>query len=205
VLNLIQIHKLIPHDGYDLFSAKFPKTVFHPPVDILNDRLKSIKLIIFDVDGVLTDGRIIFAGNHLEIKSFDVRDGHGTKLAIRSGLEIALVTGRKSDVVTRRAADLGIERLFQGIWDKKPVMEKLAQDLNVKFQEIAVVGDDVVDIPMLRLAGLAVTTPEAPLEVKKEGHYVTTHPGGWGAAREVIEMILKAQDKWNSVMARYYQ
>ncbi|MCX5872093.1 MAG: HAD-IIIA family hydrolase [Deltaproteobacteria bacterium] len=168
-------------------------------------RLKSIKLIIFDVDGVLTDGRIVFAGNDLEIKSFNVRDGHGIKLALKSGLNIALVTGRTSDVVTRRAVDLGVERVFQGIWDKKPVMEQLLSELKLESREVAVVGDDVVDIPMLRLAGLAVTVPEAPIEVRKEAHYVTNHAGGSGAARELIEMILKAQDKWSQVMARYNQ
>ena len=205
VLNLIEIHKLIPHDLPGSRSPELTKTDVATPSVTLNDRLKSIRLIIFDVDGVLTDGRIIFGGADLEIKSFDVRDGHGIKLAIRSGLEIALVTGRESDVVTRRATDLGISRLFQGIWDKKPIFEKLAKELNVQNHEIAVIGDDVVDIPMLRLAGLAATTLEAPLEVRKEAHYVTKHPGGRGAARELIEMILKAQDKWRLVMERYYQ
>jgi 2-dehydro-3-deoxyphosphooctonate aldolase (KDO 8-P synthase) len=205
VLNLIEIHKLIPHDHPGSRSPELTKTDAATPSVTLNDRLKSIRLIIFDVDGVLTDGRIIFGGADLEIKSFDVRDGHGIKLAIRSGLEIALVTGRESDVVTRRAADLGISRLFQGIWNKKPIFEKLAKELNVQNHEIAVIGDDVVDIPMLRLAGLAATTLEAPLEVRKEAHYVTKHPGGRGAARELIEMILKAQDKWRLIMERYYQ
>ncbi|MGC8657816.1 MAG: KdsC family phosphatase [Desulfomonilaceae bacterium] len=167
--------------------------------------MKSIKAVIFDVDGVLTDGSIIFAGKDLEIKSFDVRDGHGIKLALRSGLEIALITGRTSDVVSRRATDLGIQRVFQGIWDKKPVMEQLSKDLNIQYNEIAVIGDDVVDIPMLKLAGLAVTIPEAPLEVRKEADYVTAHSGGRGAARELIELILKAQEKWRLVTQRYYQ
>ncbi len=205
VLNLIEIHRLIPRDRPRSTSPDLTKTNVAPLCPTLRDRLKLIKLIIFDVDGVLTDGRIIFGGADLEIKSFDVRDGHGIKLAIRSGLEIALVTGRKSDVVTRRATDLGISKLFQGIWDKKPIFAELAKELNAQNHEIAVIGDDVVDIPMLRLAGLAVTTPEAPPEVRKEVHYITKHSGGRGAARELIEMILKAQNKWSLVMERYYQ
>lgn len=206
VSNLIQIHRLIPRDEPQFSEPQNEDSSFKTVTsDNMLSRLKSIKLIIFDVDGVLTDGRIVFAGNDLEIKSFDVRDGHGIKLAVRCGLTIALVTGRTSDVVTRRAADIGVERVFQGIWDKKPVMEKLLNELELKSEDVAVVGDDVVDIPMLRVAGLAVTVPEAPLEVRKEAHYVTNHSGGSGAARELIEMILKAQNKWSQVMARYYQ
>ncbi|MGC8602085.1 MAG: KdsC family phosphatase [Desulfomonilaceae bacterium] len=196
---------MVPHDGTNRSNLTFPRKFNGLSSESLTNRLKSIKLIIFDVDGVLTDGKIIFAGNDIEIKSFDVKDGHGIRLAMRSGLEIALVTGRTSDVVTRRALDLNIVRLFQGVWDKKPVMEQLVKDLNLEYNEIAVAGDDIVDIPMLRLAGLAVTTPEAPLEVRKEAHYVTVHSGGRGAARELIEMVLKAQNKWDMLTARYYQ
>ncbi len=206
LLNLIQIHQLIPigePQKIDEFSVESGSLEIQP--DGLLARLKKIKLIIFDVDGVLTDGKIVFCGNELEIKSFHVRDGHGIKLAIRSGLDVALVTGRTSVVVGRRATDLGIDKVFQGIWDKKPIMEKLTRECGLSNEEIAVVGDDVVDIPILRLAGLAVTTPEAPIEVRREAHYVTSLPGGSGAAREVVEMIMKAQDKWEQVMKRYYQ
>ncbi|MFA6223219.1 MAG: 3-deoxy-8-phosphooctulonate synthase [Desulfomonilaceae bacterium] len=206
VLNLVEIHKLIPRSEPGSSSFGLQNQALGPVLaPDLQDRFKLIKLIIFDVDGVLTDGKIVFAGNDLEIKSFHVRDGHGIKLAMRSGLDVALVTGRKSDVVRRRADDLGIERVFQGIWDKRPVFKQLVSELNLKSEEVAVIGDDVVDIPMMRLAGLAATTPEAPVEVRKEAHYVTSHAGGYGAARELIEMILKAQDKWRLVMARYYE
>jgi 2-dehydro-3-deoxyphosphooctonate aldolase (KDO 8-P synthase) len=206
LLNLIQIHRLIPIDKpQQKYNLRFESESLSNQSESLIDRLRKIKLIIFDVDGVLTDGKIVFCGNDLEIKSFHVRDGHGIKLAIRSGLDVALVTGRTSVVVSRRAADLGIEKIFQGIWDKKPVMEKLMLECGLTNEEIAVVGDDVVDIPILRLAGLAVTTPEAPIEVRREVHYVTSLPGGSGAAREIVEMIMKAQDKWAQVMKRYYQ
>lgn len=206
ILNLNQIHSLVPEEqSPHKDDTRIEPESFVAQTGNLVDRLRKIKLIIFDVDGVLTDGKIVFCGNELEIKSFHVRDGHGIKLAIRSGLDVALVTGRTSDVVTRRASDLGIQKVFQGIWDKKPVMEQLIKECGLKNEEVAVVGDDVVDIPILRMAGLAATIPEAPAEVIKEAHYVTTLCGGSGAAREVLEMIMKAQDKWNQVMQRYYQ
>lgn len=170
----------------------------------LEDRLKKIRLIIFDVDGVLTDGRITFGGTDLEIKSFDVRDGHGIKIAMRCGLEIAFVTGRTSTVVARRAEDLGVSKVYQGIWDKKPIMAELMNDLNLQPDQVAVIGDDVVDIPLLRKAGVGFTVPEAPLEVRSEADFVTRHRGGFGAAREMVEVILKAQGKWEDALSRYY-
>jgi YrbI family 3-deoxy-D-manno-octulosonate 8-phosphate phosphatase len=171
----------------------------------LEDRLKKIRLIVFDVDGVLTDGRITFGSGDLEIKSFDVRDGHGIKIARRCGLEIAMVTGRVSEVVPRRAQDLGVELVFQQVYDKRPVLAELIERLNLQPDQVAIIGDDVVDIPLLRRAGAGFTVPEAPEEVRKEAHFVTRHRGGRGAAREMIEMILKAQGKWDGVLARYYE
>lgn len=175
------------------------------PVSPLQDRLGRIKLIILDVDGVLTDGRIIFGSNSLEIKSFDVRDGHGIKLAQRRGLQFALVTGRTSDIVPRRAQDLGIAHVFQQIRDKRPVLKELCTNLSLDADEIAVIGDDVVDIPLFRKAGFSFTVPEAPLEVRREADYVTHHSGGRGAVREMIEVILKVQGKWERALARYYE
>jgi YrbI family 3-deoxy-D-manno-octulosonate 8-phosphate phosphatase len=171
----------------------------------LEDRLKKIRLIIFDVDGVLTDGGIIFGTNKLEIKSFHVRDGHGIKIAKRCGLELAIITGRTSDVVQRRAQDLGVPKVYQGVWDKKPVLEELLKEYALKPEQVAVVGDDVVDIPLFRRVGIGFSVPEAPEEVRREAGYVTRHRGGSGAAREVIEMILKAQGKWDGALARYYE
>ncbi len=140
----------------------------------------------------------------MEIKYFNVRDGHGIKIAKRLGLEIAFVTGRTSDVVSRRAEDLGVDFVYQGIWDKRPVFEDLLEKLGLQASEVAVVGDDVVDIPLFLRAGAAFTVPEAPVEVHEAAHLVTAHPGGKGAAREVVELILKAQGKWDSALARYY-
>jgi YrbI family 3-deoxy-D-manno-octulosonate 8-phosphate phosphatase len=171
----------------------------------MEENLKKIRLIIFDVDGVLTDGGIIFGSGGLEIKSFNVRDGHGIKIAKRCGLEIALVTGRTSEVVHRRAQDLGIEKVYQGVWDKKPVLAQLLTELSLMADQVAVMGDDIVDIPVMRRAGVGFTVPEAPEEVRGEADYVTRCPGGRGAAREIVEIILKAQGKWEAAMARYYE
>jgi 2-dehydro-3-deoxyphosphooctonate aldolase (KDO 8-P synthase) len=171
----------------------------------LDERLKKISLIIFDVDGVLTEGKITFGTGDLEIKAFDVRDGHGIKIAKRCGLEVAMVTGRTSEVVQRRAEDLGVELVYQKIWDKKVVWNELLEKLALTPERVAVIGDDVVDIPLLRRAGVGFAVPEAPEEVRREARYVTRHSGGRGAAREMIEMILKAQGKWDAALARYYE
>lgn len=171
----------------------------------IEDRLKKIRLIVLDVDGALTDGRIIFGTDQLEIKSFDVRDGHGIKLAGRCGLEFAVVTGRASDIVHRRAEDLGISRVFQSVLDKKPVLSELLSTLNLDADQVAVIGDDVVDIPLFRRVGVGFTVPEAPQEVREAAHYVTRHRGGRGAVREMIEMILKAQGLWEGALGRYYE
>ncbi len=204
VLNLRDIHGLVPASPLHNVA---PRPPFNTPTapDSIEENLKKIRLIIFDVDGVLTDGGIIFGSGGLEIKSFNVRDGHGIKIAKRCGLDIALVTGRTSEVVHRRAQDLGIEKVYQGVWDKKPVLAQLLTELNLTADQVAVMGDDIVDIPLLRRAGVGFTVPEAPEEVRLEADYVTRYPGGKGAAREIVEIILKAQDKWEAALARYYE
>lgn len=204
VKNLLEIRKLLPDQSFcESLNSSAPE--IQMPVDALTERLKKIRLIVLDVDGIMTDGRIIFGSDGLEIKSFDVRDGHGIKIAMRCGLHLAMVTGRTSDIVTRRAAELDIARVYQRVWDKRPVMEELLTELSLTAEEVAVMGDDVVDIPLFRRAGAGFTVPEAPAEVLRAAHYVTRHRGGRGAVREVIEMILKAQGKWDHVLVRYYE
>jgi len=202
--NLCDIHKLIPA-GSPSNMERLRTLKSEISSDSLEGNLKKIRLIIFDVDGVLTDGGIIFGSGGLEIKSFNVRDGHGIKIAKRCGLDIALVTGRTSEVVHRRAQDLGIERVFQGVWDKKPVLAQLLTELNLTPDQVAVMGDDVVDIPLMQRTGAGFTVPEAPEEVRREADYVTRYAGGKGAAREIVEIILKAQGKWEAALARYYE
>jgi 2-dehydro-3-deoxyphosphooctonate aldolase (KDO 8-P synthase) len=201
--NLTEICRLIPVDPAEAKPATAPLTAGLAP-NPLEDRLKKIRLVILDVDGALTDGRITFGSGGLEIKSFDVRDGHGIKIARRMGLELAVVTGRTSEVVQRRADELGITRVFQGIWDKRVVLAKLLDELALNADQVAVLGDDVVDIPLFRVCGIGFAVPEAPSEVIAAAGFVVRHAGGRGAAREMIEMILKAQGKWEHALSRYY-
>ncbi|MBI4965893.1 MAG: 3-deoxy-8-phosphooctulonate synthase [Desulfomonile tiedjei] len=205
-VNLQEIYRLIPRREVGLTDQRaFVRSEPTDDLPTLEDRLKKIRLLIFDVDGVLTDGRITFGSGDLEIKSFDVRDGHGIKIAKRCGLEVAMVTGRVSEVVPRRAQDLGVELVFQHVFDKRPVLAELLEKLNLVPEQVAIIGDDVVDIPLLRRAGAGFAVPDAPEEVRREAHYVTRRRGGEGAAREMIEMILQAQGKWDAALARYYE
>jgi 2-dehydro-3-deoxyphosphooctonate aldolase (KDO 8-P synthase) len=203
--NLKKIHALAPARSAAESGLPDPEQTSNPETATLEEKLKKIRLIVFDVDGVLTDGRITFGSGNLEIKSFDVRDGHGIKIAKRCGLEVALVTGRTSEVVPRRAEELGITKVYQQIWDKKPVLAELLESLSLQPEQVAAVGDDVVDIPLFRRVGVGFTVPEAPAEVLAAAAYVTRHHGGYGAAREVVELILKAQGKWDNALARYYE
>ena len=167
-------------------------------------RLAPIKLVIFDVDGVLTDGRIIIDDEGNETKFFHVRDGHGLKLLQRAGLKAALLTGRQSRVVLLRAAELGIELIYQGAKNKLEPYEKILKDLSLTEAEVAFAGDDLVDLPVMRRVGLAMAPADAIDEVKAAAHYVCRQAGGRGAVREMVELILKGQDRWNKLVARYY-
>jgi len=205
ILNLRDIRRLVVSANERAVDAATPPVSPEARSSGFEDQLKNIRLIIFDVDGVLTDGRITFGSGNLEIKSFNVRDGHGIKIAKRCGLEVAFVTGRTSEVVTHRAEDLGVTHVYQGIWDKKPVLAQLLDSLGLRPEEVAIVGDDVVDIPLMLRVGVGFTVPEAPEEVRRAARYITGAKGGHGAAREVVELILKAQAKWDAALARYYE
>ena len=167
------------------------------------DRARRIKLLILDCDGVLTDGRIIMLPGSDETKTFDVKDGHGIVMAQRAGLRIAIISGRKSSVVRVRATELGVTHLYEMAWVKTEPYEKVLAEEGLTDEEVCYVGDDVVDIPLLRRAGLGVAVADAVEETKKHSHIVTERGGGRGAVREVIEFILKAQDKWDEAMIRY--
>ena len=167
-------------------------------------KLKPIKLLILDVDGVLTDGKIIYTDSGEEIKRFDAKDGHGLKLLMRSGIEVALLTGRKSKAIVHRARDLGIEQVYQKAIDKIAVYSKILTKSTLLDKNVAFVGDDLVDIPVLKKVGFSAAVPDAVPEVKEIVDYVTSKNGGEGAVREICELLLKAQNKWKKVTEKYH-
>jgi 3-deoxy-D-manno-octulosonate 8-phosphate phosphatase (KDO 8-P phosphatase) len=163
-----------------------------------------IKLLVVDVDGVMTDGGIILDGGGNELKRFHVRDGHGIKLLIRAGLEVAIVTGRESEVVKRRAAELGIKIVHQRSKVKLEAYEEILKETGMSDEQTAYIGDDIVDIPVMRRVGLSVAVADAEEYVKKEAMLVTERPGGRGAVREVTDLILRAGGHWDEVTKKYY-
>ena len=167
------------------------------------DKAKKVKLLIMDVDGVLTDGRIVLDERGNELKFFNVRDGHGIVLLHRIGVLTAIITGRESKVVERRAKELSIPYVFQKVFDKLSVYEHIKSELSLSDEDIAYIGDDVVDIPIMRRVGFSVSVSDAHEEVKKIADYVTSKPGGRGAVREVAELIIKSKGLWEEVMSRY--
>ncbi len=165
--------------------------------------LADIQILVMDVDGVLTDGTITINPDGSESKSFNSLDGHGIRMWHRAGLKTALLSGRTSEPTQHRAEQLQIEYVFQDCHDKLPVFQKLLEQLSLEPQQVAYIGDDLPDLPVLRYAGFAVAVVNAVDEVKKYADYVTNLPGGRGAVREVIEYILKESGKWQYLMKRY--
>ena len=164
---------------------------------------KSIKLVIFDVDGVLTDGRLYFTCKGDAMKTFDVHDGLGLGFLKKAGIELALITGRKSKIVVQRAAGLGIKHVYQNAMKKIEPYEALLKKLHLTDNEVAYVGDDVLDLPIIRRAKLGVVVANALPYVKDHADYVTEKLGGNGAAREVCDLILKAQNKFEAILNEY--
>src|SRR3984885_9093584 len=184
-------------------------------------RAKKIKLLLFDVDGVLTDGKLFFLPNfadsqqnvmqqkaqstssRIEFKGFHAHDGASISLARLGGIKTGLITKRISETVTLRARDLKLEHVHQGVQDKRGCFEGILKQEGLKPEEAAFVGDDVIDLPAMRAGGLAIAVKNARAEVKREAHYVTPHSGGDGALRDAVEFILKAQGKWKRVVESY--
>ena len=162
----------------------------------MEKKAKKIRLLILDVDGVLTDGKLIYSGEGGEAKSFNVKDGLGIKLLIEGGIKVVIISGRKSKAVEYRAKDLGIHKVYQGIKDKVAAFDEILKKNKIKPEEVGFIGDDLPDIPLLCRVGFAIGVSDGVAEVKKVVDYVTTHPGGKGAVREVCELILKSQKKW---------
>ncbi len=166
-------------------------------------RARRIRLVIFDVDGVLTDGSLYLGDDGQEYKAFHSRDGHGMVMLRQAGIRQAIITGRTSEVVRIRMESLGIAHIFQGQRQKLPAYETLKADLKLTDEAIAYVGDDVVDLPILRRVGLAIAVADAHPLVQQQAHWITEQPGGRGAGRAVCELILKAQGHWDRLMRDY--
>lgn len=162
----------------------------------LRERCSGIELLIVDVDGVLTAGGIAYGSPEVEIKEFHVRDGSGLHLWHRAGKRTGLITGRRSPLVERRAAELAIGFVIQGASEKQPAFRRLLAEAGVGVEAVCYIGDDVPDVPPLRQCGLAVAVADACPEVRAAAHYITQTPGGRGAARETIELILRCQGRW---------
>ena len=174
-----------------------------PDTEEIARRAARVKLLLLDCDGVLTDGRITLLADGDEQKSFHTRDGHGLVLLHRAGLQSGVISGRTSSALERRARDLGIRHLRQGTHDKIVEFREVLEAAGVSADEAAFVGDDVTDIPLMRRCALAVAVADATDDTRAHAHYVTRHAGGFGAVREVCELILKAQGHWEGLMRRY--
>ena len=169
----------------------------------VQQRASKISLLVVDVDGVLTDGRIVYADYGDELKFFDVQDGAGLVFWHRAGLQSAILTARTSRLMKRRAKEMRVDVLAQGKLIKLPAYEELLRRFRVTDEAVCVIGDDLMELPMLRRAGLSVAVPNAVEEVKTVCHYITKRPGGHGAVRELIDIILKAKGLWEHVLQRY--
>lgn len=170
---------------------------------ILSKRLQAIRLIAFDVDGILTDGGLYLTDSGEEFKRFNSLDGHGLKMLKAAGVEIAIITGRTSGCVALRAKNLGITRLYQGVEDKWGAMQSLLADLKLAPDAAGFMGDDVVDLPVMRRVGLSITVPNSPQLVRDHAHYLTQREGGNGAVREACELIMSAQGTLDKQLAPY--
>lgn len=166
-------------------------------------RAGKIKLLLMDVDGVLTDGRIIYDSEGKELKFFHVRDGHGIKMLHKYGIETGIITGRNSKVVDIRAKELEIKLVYQNAKKKKDVIETILSEGGYVAEEVAFVGDDIVDIPVFRRVGFRISVPDAPAYVRNEADYITLNYAGKGAVREVCELILQGKGLWDEVLNEY--
>lgn len=169
----------------------------------LDQRCQEIELLVTDVDGVLTDGGIILNNEGVESKNFHIRDGLGFKLWRQAGFRGGIITGRNSQVVRLRAQEMGLDIVRQGIDDKLTVAEELLKQLGLSPQQLAYVGDDLVDLPVIRMAGLGIAVADAAEEVRSAADYVTKARGGQGAVREVVELILKSKKVWQDIIQTF--
>jgi len=181
-------------------NRKMP--IIRPEAD---DKAARIRLFLTDVDGVLTDGGIVLSSDGVEAKRFHVRDGHGMKMLGRAGIRVGILTGRISEVVEFRARELGIHIVRQGAKDKLLIWDDILKEQGVSPEEVAYVGDDIVDLPVLRAAGFSAAPCDAEQYVLDMVDFISSRPGGMGAVREIIEFILHANGSWESVSNKYFE
>lgn len=179
--------ELIPHPAEALVLARIPAA--------LRERLARIKLMVFDVDGILTDGSLWYGEQGEVVKCFNALDGHGLKMLTTSGIKVALVTGREGPIVDRRAAELGLGDVLQNVRDKGEALGELVTRHRLTLQESGFMGDDLIDLPAMQRAGFAASVPSAPAYVTQAAHWVSTSAGGQGAARECCDLILASQGR----------
>jgi 3-deoxy-D-manno-octulosonate 8-phosphate phosphatase (KDO 8-P phosphatase) len=172
--------------------------------EILERALK-VRLVLMDVDGVLTDGKVHMFSDGAEGRSFNVRDGHGIRMGQRGGLMFGIISGRESSVVSDRAEELYITEVHQGVFDKVERYEEILQRFQLEDEAVCYIGDDLVDVPLMSRVGLAVAPADGEEEVIRVAHWVTRRRGGDGAVREVVNMLLRVSDKWGTVTERYFK
>jgi 3-deoxy-D-manno-octulosonate 8-phosphate phosphatase (KDO 8-P phosphatase) len=166
---------------------------------------EATRLLLLDVDGILTDGRIVYTDAGEEVKTFNVKDGLGLRLLMQAGTKVALATGRQSSALRHRCLNLGIDNLFQSVKDKVAILPMLQQKINVTPEQITFAGDDLPDLALKKRVGCFVTVADAAAEVKQQADWVSRCPGGHGAVREICEAILKAQGHWETIVARFIE
>lgn len=171
---------------------------------MIRKSIKNIKLLLLDVDGILTDGRIIYDNNGVESKAFHVRDGHGLKMLQRAGIQVGIITGRQSNVVAHRAKELGIEFVYQGAKNKMIPYEEILAKTGLEDFQVAYAGDDLIDLPVLRRVGFSFTVADAVSDIKPYVDYITTLAGGCGAVREMCDLLLRQSGQWDDITQRYF-
>ncbi|MFN3975677.1 MAG: KdsC family phosphatase [Aquificaceae bacterium] len=170
----------------------------------LKEKALKIRLLVLDVDGVLTDGRLYYTSKGEEIKVFNVKDGFGIKMAQMAGIKVGVISGRESQALRKRLEELGIEEAYLGFNEKLAVLEDMLKRLYLSFEEVAFIGDDYVDLPILKRVGFPMVVCDAPEELRSYALYTTKARGGEGAVREAIEFLLKLRGQWEEVIKRYH-
>ncbi len=172
---------------------------------MVSDRLKNIKLLLLDVDGVLTDGGIVFSDNGWETKIFNVKDGLGIKLLMSAGIHLGIITGRRSDALSKRCEELGIDLIYDGVTNKAEVLNRILERTGFPVEEVACIGDDLPDLALMKRTGLSIAVADAHATLRENADMITSAKGGRGAVREVCEAILKAKGLWESILERFWE